>query len=84
MHCFGNAAHGEENRLIGRMDWIHQLRGDATRVRGAASRKREYGTYAWSGLAEPRLRPPAIAPSGSGAGRIIPGGADAAYADLLG
>jgi hypothetical protein len=39
-------------------------------------RKREYGPCAWPGLAELRLRPPAIAPSGSGAGRIIPGVAD--------
>ena len=46
------------------------------RAAQAGSRYREYGTCARPGLAEPRLRPPAIAPSSSGAGRIIPGVVD--------
>jgi len=45
---------------------------------------REYGTCAWPGLAELRLRPLAKAPSGSGAGRIVPGVADASSAALPG
>jgi len=49
----------------------------------ATPRKREYGTCAWPGLAELRLRPLAIAPSSSGAGRIIPGVADGPSATLL-